>query len=324
MHARRLTAWRTDVLRLAAALWFALAGHACSASPSLPEPAPATRGDQRGVDYSEISLTRTGCFGTCPIYTVVYRRDGTVTYTGERHGDHIGVRQGRIGKAGFADLAQFIQRSGFESLDTHYRTPGTDMQTTTVTVTHLDGRTVSVSEYGRSGPPHLWAVQRVIDGVLADAQWRAPAAPETAATPPSPTIHGAGYEGILMAEGAWTPSHADVREFESRLAGYMATPDVQPALQGTRIRQELANYKQQYWGIVTGGRRALLVSFLYDSAMLPAPDAWRTTAVLLEGSDPPYPALSGIAIAGGGDKFFRLVYDIESKRFSQLRVNSPI
>lgn len=309
---------------MALVLCVALAGHACSAPPSLPEPAPATRGDQRGVDYSEISLTRTGCFGTCPIYTVVYRRDGTVTYTGERHVDHVGVREGRIGEAEFADMAQFIERSGFESLDTHYRAGGTDKPTATVTVTRLDSRTVSVSEYGRSGPPHLWAVQRVIDGVLADAQWRAPVAPDAEAAPRAPTVHGAGYEGILMAEGAWTPSPADVREFESRLAGYMATPDVQPALQGTHIQQDLANYKRQYWGIVTGGRRALLVSFLYDSAMRPAPGKWRTTAVLLEGDDPPYPTLSGIAIAGGGDKFFRLVYDVESKRFSRLRVNSPI
>ncbi|MBL8141409.1 MAG: hypothetical protein JNM38_09895 [Acidobacteria bacterium] len=305
-------------------LCLALAGHACSAPPSLPEPAPATRGDQRRVIYNEISLTRTGCFGTCPIYTVVYRRDGTVTYTGERHVDHAGVHEGRTGKADFADLAQFVERSGLESLDTHYRVPGTDKPTTTVTVTRLDGRTVSVSEYGRSGPPQLWVVQRVIDGMLPDVQWRALAAPNTTAAPPAPTVHGPGYDGVVMVAGAWTPSAADVREFESRLAGYVATPDVQPALQGTRIRQKLANYKRQYWGIIAEGRRALLVSFIYDSSTLAAPEEWRTTAVLLEGDDPPYPVLSGIAIAGGGDKFFRLVYDVESKRFSRLRVNSPI
>ncbi len=323
MHTRRRTACRRPA-RLVALVWFALAGHACSAPPSLPEPAPATRGDQRRVIYDDITLTRTGCFGTCPVYTVVYRRNGTVTYTGEQHVDHVGVRQGRIDLSTYADLAHFIERSGFESLDTHYRAPGTDKLTTTVAITRVDGRTMSVAEYGRSGPPQLWAIQRVIDGVLLDVQWRAPAAPDAAAPPSGPTVHGPGYEGVVMAAGAWTPSAADVREFESRLAGYLAASDLQPRLTGTRIGQELANYKRQYWGIVTGGRRALLVSFLYDSAMLPAPGEWRTTAVLLEGDDPPYPVLSGIAIAGGGDKFFRLVYDIESKRFSQLRVNSPI
>jgi len=176
---------------------------------------------------------------------------------------------------------------------------------------------------GRRLPARLAAI--VCFALAGHACSASPSLPEPApATPPGPTVHGPGYEGIVMAAGTWMPSAADVREFESRLAGYIAAPDVQPAIQGTRIRQELAHYKRQYWGIVTGGQRALLVSFLYDSSTLPAPDEWRTTPVLLEGDAPPYPALSGIAVQGGGDKFFRLVYDVESKRFSGLRVNSPI
>ena len=127
-----------------------------------------------------------------------------------------------------------------------------------------------------------------------------------------------------MAEGDWTPSAADVREFETRLAGYLAASDLQSTLKGTRIRQELANYKRQYWGIVTGGQRALIVSFLHDSTTLDATAGWRTTVVLLEGDDPPYPVSSGIAVSGGGDKYFRLLYDVDSKRFSKLRINSPI
>ena len=127
-----------------------------------------------------------------------------------------------------------------------------------------------------------------------------------------------------MAAGTWTPSASDVREFETRLAGHLAGSDLEPALKGTRIRQALANYKRQYWGIVSGGQRALLVSFLHDSTTLDATAGWRTTVVLLEGDDPPYPVSSGIAVSGGGDKYFRLLYDVDSKRFSKLRVNSPI
>lgn len=323
MHTRRRTACRRPA-RLVALVWFALAGHACSAPPSLPEPAPATRGDQRRVIYDDITLTRTGCFGTCPVYTVVYRRNGTVTYTGEQHVDHIGTRQGQIGAATFADLSQFIERSGFASLDSHYRAGGTDAPTTTVTVTYRDGRTMSVSEYGRSGPPALWAVQRVIDGVLPDVRWRVPAASDAAAASPARTMRGAGFEGIVMDAGPWTPSPEHVREFESRLAGYIAAPDVRLAIQGTRIRVELARFKRQYWGIVTGGRRALLVSFAHDSSALASSEQWPTTALLLEGDDPPYPVASGIAVQGGGDTYFRLVYDVESQRFSRLHVNSAI
>jgi hypothetical protein len=156
--------------------------------------------------------------------------------------------------------------------------------------------------------------------------WFALAGPACSAPPslPEPAPATRGDQGVVMAAGAWMPSPADVRDFESRLGRYMATPDVHPALQGTRIRQELARYKRQYWGIVTGGRRALLVSFAHDSSPLAASAQWRTTALLLEGDDPPYPVASGIAVQGGGDTYFRLVYDVDSQRFSRLQVNSPL
>jgi Domain of unknown function (DUF6438) len=152
--------------------WFAVATDACVGSSDLPVPSAATRGDLEGVTEREISLTRSSCFGTCPVYTVVYHRDGTVKYTGEQHVDYIGERLGRISVADFAELARFVKQSGFEGLDDRYRTRGTDMPTTTVTVAHIDGNSKAVAEYRPSGPPRLWAIQRVIDGLLAQVQWQ--------------------------------------------------------------------------------------------------------------------------------------------------------
>lgn len=38
---------------------------------------------QTGI--SEIAIEGTGCFGSCPIYTLILRSDGTATYMGRRN-----------------------------------------------------------------------------------------------------------------------------------------------------------------------------------------------------------------------------------------------
>lgn len=138
----------------------------------LPQPPAVVRGSVTDVPYSEIGLQRSGCFGTCPVYSVVFHRDGAVSYVGEEHVDYIGRRTGRLSEGDFAELARFLDRLGFSTLDDWYRVRGTDMPTTTVTVTHVDGRTQFVGEYGPSGPPALWAIHRVITGLLTEVQWQ--------------------------------------------------------------------------------------------------------------------------------------------------------
>jgi hypothetical protein len=105
------------------------------------------------------------------VYTIQYRRDGSVAYTGERHVERIGQRTGRISVTEFAQLARFVEQQGFASLETWYRAGGTDLPTATVTVTYDDGHSKTVSDYGSSGPPSLWAIHRVLDGVLTQARW---------------------------------------------------------------------------------------------------------------------------------------------------------
>src|SRR6187397_348614 len=42
----------------------------------------AAEAARRGLPFTAMSLARTGCFGTCPVYTVTIRNDGTATYVG--------------------------------------------------------------------------------------------------------------------------------------------------------------------------------------------------------------------------------------------------
>ena len=106
----------------------------------------------------------------------------------------------------------------------------------------------------------------------------------------------------------WTPTEADVREAEALLETYLASTEAAVALRGSRIRAELPRYRRQYWGVVRDGRHRLLFSFFHENTPAVARGLWQSTVM---------------AVQGGGDHYFRVSYDVDSKRFSRLQVNAP-
>src|ERR1041385_8201332 len=51
---------------------------------------------QRGSNDDQITLERTACFGTCPMYKLTIDSDGTVTFNGERFTKTTGIAKGKI------------------------------------------------------------------------------------------------------------------------------------------------------------------------------------------------------------------------------------
>jgi len=163
-------------LWVAAVIATAVGAQACAPS-DLPRPAVRRWGvveDVETLPYSEVKLERRGCFGTCPAYTVTFRRDGTVSYQGGRYVDKLGEHTGRLPLEEFASLGHLLERMRFESLEVAYAAPR-NPDTVVVSVTQVDGHTSAVLSSGRRGPPELWTLHRVIDGLLVHVRWDASA-----------------------------------------------------------------------------------------------------------------------------------------------------
>jgi hypothetical protein len=128
---------------------------------------------QKTLPYTSIAIRRSGCFGTCPVYSVTLNLDGTATYTGERFADRTGKFSGRVYWNDYGHLCLLIDTSGFMNLGNRYATNWTDDETTTVTVTRRNGEVKSVEDYGRFAPPEAWTVERAIDGVVGQIKWTA-------------------------------------------------------------------------------------------------------------------------------------------------------
>lgn len=75
------------------------------------------------------------------------------------------------------------------------------------------------------------------------------------------------------------------------------------------MKSELQAYKRQYWGQKIGKRREIRILLFHQESQVVKRGSWLKTAV---------------GVAGGGDDYFSVTYQLERKRFSNLRVNAPL
>jgi hypothetical protein len=128
-----------------------------------------------GLPYTSIRLERHACFGTCPVYSVELTRGsgygaGSAVYTGESDVDKIGSFVGEIDIFSYGQLCQLLDALGFASMDENYAASWTDDSTVVLQATTADG-THRVEDYGRQGPPALFALQLSIDAITDRIEW---------------------------------------------------------------------------------------------------------------------------------------------------------
>ena len=125
-----------------------------------------------------ITLSRTSCFGPCPIYAVSIDAKGAVKYEGKKFVRVTGVQADQIPVSQVAELAATVKRIGFFEMNDEYRvirnadgttTMVTDQPTTFVTVT-MDGRSKRVEDYF-GAPELLHQLERAIDEAARTARW---------------------------------------------------------------------------------------------------------------------------------------------------------
>jgi len=130
-----------------------------------------------GLD-AEITLERTACFGTCPVYWVRITGDGHVEYVGKEHVRVVGPASTRISEASVRQLLNRIERAGYFQMEPEYRYltgPNgargtvTDLPTTTTSV-RIGDRHHRVVDYAWA-PDALHDIERAIDRTAGTARW---------------------------------------------------------------------------------------------------------------------------------------------------------
>ena len=110
-----------------------------------------------------ITLQRTACFGTCPVYTVTLHGDGSVSYTGAENTTISGTQTWKIDPAAVRALAKEMQDAGYFDLENNYQGLVTDHPTVFTSLT-IGTRTKRIRNYV-AGPPRLKELEERIDAV---------------------------------------------------------------------------------------------------------------------------------------------------------------
>lgn len=120
-----------------------------------------------------ITLERTPCFGSCPVYTVSILDDGTVIYEGENFVDVTGEQIGQIDPEVVEQMVDALEEAGYFEWDEAYDTRTvSDLPTITTSVTR-DGETHQIVRYAgdSSAPFALPYLEQWIDVMANTPMW---------------------------------------------------------------------------------------------------------------------------------------------------------
>jgi len=115
------------------------------------------------TDTSEIeliiSLQRTACFGTCPIYKIEIYSDGSGTYTGTRFVENIGITEFNLSETNLNLILTEAEAIGFANMKDEYSEPISDLPTTFIQI-----KNKKIKDYV-GAPKTLKNLEKLIDQI---------------------------------------------------------------------------------------------------------------------------------------------------------------
>ena len=128
-----------------------------------------------------ITLERTACYGTCPVYKLTIYDDGTVEYEGLEFVKKTGKAQGQITKDALEDLIREFEKIDYFKLGDSYRSEGKNCpeywtdHPTAITSLNWQGKKKTIHHYhgcrGTTVLEQLTALENKIDEVVNTKQW---------------------------------------------------------------------------------------------------------------------------------------------------------
>jgi len=132
-------------------------------------PACRTAPEVKGEPTVLVRMTRSACYGRCPVYAVKVSSAGDVEFTGEGGVLVTGPSTATLEAATLQKLTARLEGSGFATWNAQYvKRAMTDQPTTTLT---FAGKTIEHYQGDDSAPAELKALEDDVDALIGTAQW---------------------------------------------------------------------------------------------------------------------------------------------------------
>ena len=120
-----------------------------------------------------ITLERTACFGTCPVYSLTINGDGTVVYEGKDFVVVKGKVETTITQEQIDELISEFEKADYFSLSDNYTERTITDAPTVITSISISGKSKAIEHYHGdfSAPEKLREMEDRIDGIVDSNQW---------------------------------------------------------------------------------------------------------------------------------------------------------
>lgn len=125
---------------------------------------PLPKKEKDPLTFDQVVLSRSGCFGTCPILNISIHRNGSVIFYGEKHTDHIGLYKTKLSPEFTNYLFKKLEDIQISKVATSFSVDHTDDETVFSTFIENGKIVKSISDYGQAGTKELvWAYKATLN-----------------------------------------------------------------------------------------------------------------------------------------------------------------
>lgn len=108
--------------------------------------------------FDKIVISSSGCYGTCPVSTVLIDKSGEFIFEGEFYTTNLGLYKSKISKEKFDEILESFQKSNWKNLKDDYKARHTDDERISVVFIKNNKIVKSISDYGHESPEEfIWA-----------------------------------------------------------------------------------------------------------------------------------------------------------------------
>ncbi len=105
--------------------------------------------------FDKIIISSSGCYGTCPIMSVEFNKNGKVFYLGEKYNTVNGFYTANISKSQYQKIENSFKKTNINRLKNSYSADFTDLNTVTISFVKNNEIVKTISDYGGEAPSEL-------------------------------------------------------------------------------------------------------------------------------------------------------------------------
>lgn len=103
------------------------------------------------VEVERVKISTTMCFGTCPVFELAIKKDGSASYKGLKFVERLGDYKLHLNNSDLIYFNNLIKNIHAESLNNEYTVDYTDAQTAYLAIEYSDGKKKQITDYGLQG-----------------------------------------------------------------------------------------------------------------------------------------------------------------------------